>query len=131
MLGLVKAATARTPASELDVSRHRRQQSSALARSDPRNENIKSPITSQLLADLGVGEGPVIVAGVVDELPLGGEMDDVGAHAVEEVLRMGHEDQDGGVLGEVLLQPDARLHVQVVRRLVQQQQRRLRCAVGG
>ena len=43
-------------------------------------------------------------------------------------LGVGDEDEDGGVLGEVLLEPHARLHVEVIRRLVEQQQRRLRPA---
>ena len=40
-------------------------------------------------------------------------------------LRVGHHDEDLGVGGQIILQPHARLQVQVIRRLVQQQHRRL------
>mmetsp|Transcript_51583 Transcript_51583/g.121021 ORF Transcript_51583/g.121021 Transcript_51583/m.121021 type:complete len:374 (+) Transcript_51583:1264-2385(+) len=73
---------------------------------------------------LGLDEG-VVVARIVLELALVREVDDVGAHAVHEILRMRHEHHDRRVLGQVLLQPHTRLHVQMVGRLVEQQQCRL------
>ena len=42
-------------------------------------------------------------------------VDDVGADTVEEVLRVGDDDQDARVLLQLLLQPRRRLHVQMVR----------------
>mmetsp|Transcript_10387 Transcript_10387/g.42235 ORF Transcript_10387/g.42235 Transcript_10387/m.42235 type:complete len:296 (-) Transcript_10387:760-1647(-) len=62
----------------------------------------------------------VVVASVVVELLLV-QVDNVRAHAVHEVLRVRDDKLDAPRVPrlQVLLQPDARLHVQVVRRLVQ------------
>mmetsp|Transcript_53856 Transcript_53856/g.131662 ORF Transcript_53856/g.131662 Transcript_53856/m.131662 type:complete len:288 (+) Transcript_53856:923-1786(+) len=68
----------------------------------------------------------VVVARVVGELALGGQVDHVGAHAVEEILRVGHEHEDARVVGELVLQPDARLHVEMVGGLVEEKHGRLR-----
>ena len=77
-----------------------------------------------LLHDLVVADSlleGVVVAGVVGE-PALREPDDVGAYAVEEVLRVAHEDEALLVLGQVPLEPHARLQIEVVGGLVQQQQ---------
>ena len=55
---------------------------------------------------------------VVVELPVV-HVDDVGAHAVHEVLGVGHHDEDALEVAEHLLQPHARLQVQMVGGLVQ------------
>mmetsp|Transcript_1263 Transcript_1263/g.2727 ORF Transcript_1263/g.2727 Transcript_1263/m.2727 type:complete len:232 (-) Transcript_1263:414-1109(-) len=73
---------------------------------------------------LGLYKG-VVVAVVVDKLLLLRQVDHVGAHTVHEILRVGHHHQDAGVLGQLLLEPHARLHVEMVGGLVQQEHSRL------
>mmetsp|Transcript_2154 Transcript_2154/g.6231 ORF Transcript_2154/g.6231 Transcript_2154/m.6231 type:complete len:639 (-) Transcript_2154:12-1928(-) len=63
----------------------------------------------------------LVVAAVVLELALVGEVHDVGADAVEEVLRVGDDQQALVVGGEVVLEPHAGAQVQVVGGLVQEQ----------
>mmetsp|Transcript_38342 Transcript_38342/g.90937 ORF Transcript_38342/g.90937 Transcript_38342/m.90937 type:complete len:555 (-) Transcript_38342:297-1961(-) len=79
-----------------------------------------------LLDDVVLGdrllEG-VVVAGVVVQLLLG-EPYGVRADAVEEVLAVRDDDEALVVVLQVLLEPHARLEVEVVGRLVEQQQRR-------
>ena len=65
----------------------------------------------------------VVVAREVLERLLG-QVDDVGADAVEEVLRVRDEHERALVVLQLLLEPHGRLEVQVVGRLVEQQQRR-------
>ena len=55
---------------------------------------------------------------VVVELPVV-HVDDVGAHAVHEVLGVGDHDEDALEVAEHLLQPNAGFQVQVVGGLVQ------------
>lgn len=52
-------------------------------------------------------------------------MNDVGAHAVHEILGMRHKEEDFLPLGEVVFQPDDGLHIQVVGWFVEQEERRL------
>mmetsp|Transcript_26581 Transcript_26581/g.80347 ORF Transcript_26581/g.80347 Transcript_26581/m.80347 type:complete len:669 (+) Transcript_26581:154-2160(+) len=67
----------------------------------------------------------VVVASVqVERLPHG-QMVDLGRDAVEEVGRVGREEQDRVPLGEVVLEPHARAQVQVVGGLVQHEHHRL------
>mmetsp|Transcript_64945 Transcript_64945/g.170034 ORF Transcript_64945/g.170034 Transcript_64945/m.170034 type:complete len:395 (+) Transcript_64945:494-1678(+) len=63
----------------------------------------------------------LVVPAVVRE-PLLGQPDRVGAHRVEEVLGVRDDEEALAVGREVLLEPDAGLQVQVVRRLIQQQE---------
>lgn len=49
---------------------------------------------------------------------------DLGAHAVEEVGRVGGEDEDRVPPRQVVLQPDARAQVEVVGRLIQHEEHR-------
>mmetsp|Transcript_40674 Transcript_40674/g.122475 ORF Transcript_40674/g.122475 Transcript_40674/m.122475 type:complete len:455 (+) Transcript_40674:1032-2396(+) len=67
----------------------------------------------------------IVVAVVVVELPPSGEVDGVVGDVVEKVLGVRDHEEDVVPLGEVVLEPDDGLHVQVVGRLVQQEQRGL------
>ena len=78
------------------------------------------PLDDLLLLDRLLEGG--VVTGVVLELLLR-EPDRVGADAVEEVLRVGDEHEALVVLAQVVLEPHAGLEVQMVGRLVEQQQR--------
>ena len=69
-----------------------------------------------------LAEGAVVAAVVVELLVV--QPDGVRRDRVEEVLRVRDDEQALGVGGQVLLEPDARLQVEVVGRLVEQQQRR-------
>jgi hypothetical protein len=62
----------------------------------------------------------IVISRVVHELALVGEMNHVCAHSIEEVLGVRNEQQDARVVGKLILQPHAGLHVQVVSRLVQE-----------
>ena len=65
----------------------------------------------------------VIISCVVLQLSFGCQMHDMGADTVEEVLGV-RNDHEASVIGrKVVLEPHARLQIQVIRRLVQQQQR--------
>mmetsp|Transcript_29416 Transcript_29416/g.87303 ORF Transcript_29416/g.87303 Transcript_29416/m.87303 type:complete len:335 (-) Transcript_29416:133-1137(-) len=81
------------------------------------------PLRELILLGLRAGL-PVrrVVSAPRDEGALLRELHDVRADAVHEVLRVGREQQGVGVLGEVLLQPHAGAQIQVVRRLVEDQQ---------
>mmetsp|Transcript_588 Transcript_588/g.2148 ORF Transcript_588/g.2148 Transcript_588/m.2148 type:complete len:306 (-) Transcript_588:315-1232(-) len=72
----------------------------------------------ELLARLDVR---VVVARVVDQFPVL-DAHDVRAHAVHEVLRVADHQQDPVPIAQVVLQPNHSLHVQVVRRLVEEKQ---------
>jgi hypothetical protein len=63
----------------------------------------------------------VVVALVVVQL-LVLEVDDVGDDGGQEILVVGHHQQRALPLGQVVLQPNHGVQVQVIRRLVQQQQ---------
>mmetsp|Transcript_22868 Transcript_22868/g.53363 ORF Transcript_22868/g.53363 Transcript_22868/m.53363 type:complete len:560 (-) Transcript_22868:232-1911(-) len=65
----------------------------------------------------------VIVTGVVGQ-PLLREPDDVVAHTVQEILRVGNDDQALRVGLQVILEPHTCLQIQMVGRLVEQQKRR-------
>src|SRR6185312_2711854 len=54
--------------------------------------------------------------------PAAVQLEDPGGHVVQEVPVVGDGDDGAGVLGQVLLQPLHALRVQVVGRLVEQQQ---------
>mmetsp|Transcript_4203 Transcript_4203/g.12015 ORF Transcript_4203/g.12015 Transcript_4203/m.12015 type:complete len:623 (-) Transcript_4203:26-1894(-) len=66
----------------------------------------------------------VVVASVVVELLLM-DVDDVRAHPVQKVLAVTHQQQNPLPLLQRILQPYARLQIQMIRRLVQHQKRRL------
>ena len=76
-----------------------------------------------LLVGLGLDER-VVVAGPVAQV-LMDEFDDLLGDVVQELPVVRHHDRRPRVVLDVLLQPDDRLQVQVVRRLVQQQNVRL------
>jgi len=83
-----------------------------------------------VLLHLGVLElGPRPAVGVIiAAVRLQGlllHVDDVGAHPVHEVLGVRDQQEDARELGERVLQPHARLQVQVVGRLVQDKQARV------
>lgn len=85
----------------LEVVGSRRKPSEAVA--------VYSPTTNPTLA-------PTINLGVV-------EVDDVGAHTVQEVSVMAHNKQRAReVVGKVVIKPKHRVQVEVVRRLIQEQQ---------
>ena len=72
------------------------------------------------LAQLALADVEVVVAAVGDDVAVV-DLDDLRDHAVHEVAVVrGHEDGGGGVAEEAL-QPDDRLDVEVVGRLVEQQ----------
>jgi hypothetical protein len=67
----------------------------------------------------------VVVTRVVYELALVREVNHVCADTVEEILGVRNEEENAGVVGELILQPHAGLHVQMVGRLVEEKHRRL------
>ncbi len=74
-----------------------------------------------LAADLPLPLVEIVVAAVGGDGPVG-HLDDAGDDPVHEIAVMaGHEERAVELVGQPLLQPDDRLHVQVVGRLVQQQ----------
>mmetsp|Transcript_2580 Transcript_2580/g.4312 ORF Transcript_2580/g.4312 Transcript_2580/m.4312 type:complete len:464 (+) Transcript_2580:1224-2615(+) len=64
----------------------------------------------------------VVVTGVVRQ-SLVSQPDDVRAHAIQKVLRVRDEDEAAVVVAQVLLQPHARLQVEMVGGLIEQQER--------
>jgi hypothetical protein len=66
----------------------------------------------------------VVVAGVAVERAVA-QLEDAGAEGVEERAVVGDDDQAAGVAREVVLKPEQRLEIEVVGRLVEQQQRGL------
>lgn len=54
----------------------------------------------------------------VDEQVLLGQMHNVRTHTVEKVLRVRNHDQDTFVVAQFFFEPDARVQVQVIGRLV-------------
>jgi len=76
----------------------------------------------QRVARLALDEVVVIVARVDREAGRR-QLGDRGDHAVQEVTVVGDDDDGARVAGEEILQPGERLEVQMVRRLVEQQER--------
>lgn len=66
-----------------------------------------------------------VVTGVVDQFLLVGQVHDVCTYRVHEILRMRGDDEDVVVGGEVRLEPDDGAEIEMVRRLVEQEQMRL------
>ena len=62
---------------------------------------------------------------LVNELAIDGEVHNLIADIVEKVLGMGCEDKTVRILGQLCLQPYNRLEIEMVSRLIQQQQQRL------
>lgn len=79
-------------------------------------------ICLQLLFCADVG---VVVATVVDQFAVDGEIHDLGTDVVEEVLRVGGKDETVRVFGEVCFKPDDGFKIEMVRGFVQYQQKRL------
>mmetsp|Transcript_23424 Transcript_23424/g.34357 ORF Transcript_23424/g.34357 Transcript_23424/m.34357 type:complete len:211 (-) Transcript_23424:559-1191(-) len=65
----------------------------------------------------------VVVTLVVLKLAVGVEVNDMCAYAVQEILRVRNEHEDACVLRQVVLEPAARLHIQMVGGLVEQKKR--------
>jgi hypothetical protein len=86
-----------------------------------------------LLARLLLADVVVVVAGVAVERPAA-ELEDPGAERVQEGAVVRDDDEAAGVARQVVLEPEERLEVEVVGRLVEQEQRglatrrRARCA---
>ena len=59
------------------------------------------------------------------QYPRLGHVNDIGADVVEEILRVRDQHQNVFVSFEFLLEPDAGVQIQVIRRLIQQHQVRL------
>ncbi len=86
----------------------------------------------EVAADRSSADGPLLalgprlevagVAAVVDVALPAVELEDPGRHPVEHVAVVGDEDQPASVLGEPLLEPGDGVDVEVVRRLVEDQQ---------
>ena len=74
------------------------------------------------LGPLGPGLEVGGVAAIVHVGPPAIELEDAGGQPVEHVAVVGHEDQPAAEAGEALLEPGDGVHVEVVGRLVQDQQ---------
>src|ERR1019366_3072515 len=78
-----------------------------------------------LLARLLLDKVVVVVAGVAAERAAS-HLEYPRAESVQERPVMGDDAQAAGVSGEVVLEPEQRLQIEVVRRLVEQEERGLR-----
>jgi hypothetical protein len=65
----------------------------------------------------------VVVSTVVHEFAIDGKIHDLRADIVEEILRMGGEDETMGIFREISFEPDHRFEIEMVGRFVQQQQK--------
>ena len=77
-----------------------------------------------LLARHALEEEGVVVAGVAVE-PAAAQLEHAVAERVEEGAVVGDDDEPAGVAAEVVLEPEQGLEVEVVRRLVEQEERGL------
>ncbi len=75
---------------------------------------------------LRLGEEEIVVRPVVRNEIAAGELDHARGHAIEEVAVVGHEEAGAGIVLEEIFQPLDRLGIEVIRRLIQDQQIGLR-----